>query len=46
MIASANEAIQDPSRVGNGLKTIAMNLSGLKTSAKDGLTYSPYVNIA
>ena len=36
IITAANNAIQDPSRVGNGLKTIAVNMAGLKTSAKDG----------
>ena len=36
LITAANNAIQDPSRVGNGLKTIAVNMAGLKTSAKDG----------
>ena len=32
----AQETIQDASKVGNGLKTIMTNLTGLKTSAKDG----------
>ena len=36
MIAGANESLQDPERVGNGLKSIAINLAGLKTSTKDG----------
>lgn len=36
MISAANESIQDPQRVGNGLKTIALNLSGMKTNAKQG----------
>lgn len=36
LITSANESIQDTSRVGNGLKSIASNLAGLTTSAKDG----------
>ena len=36
LISSANESIQDPQRVGNGLKTIALNLSGMKTNAKTG----------
>ena len=36
MISSANESIQNPERVGNGLKSIAINLGGLKTNAKTG----------
>ena len=36
LITATNEALQDPARVGNGLKTIAINLAGMKTSAKDG----------
>ena len=36
MIAGANESLQDPERVGNGLKSIAINMAGLKTSTKDG----------
>lgn len=36
MITASNMSIQDPARVGNGLKSIAVNLAGLKTSAKDG----------
>ena len=36
LITAANSAIQDPSRVGNGLKTISMNLRQMKMSA-DGL---------
>lgn len=36
LISSANESIQDPQRVGNGLKTIALNLSGMKTNARTG----------
>ena len=32
----AQETIQDASKVGNGIKTIMTNLTGLKTSAKDG----------
>ena len=36
LISSANESIQDPQRVGNGLKTIAINLAGMKTNAKTG----------
>ena len=36
LITSANNSIQDPTRVGNGLKSIAMNFAGLTTSAKDG----------
>ena len=36
LITATNEALQNPERVGNGLKTIAINLAGIKTSAKDG----------
>ena len=36
MISSANESIQNPERIGNGLKSIAINLGGLKTNAKTG----------
>lgn len=36
LITATNEALQDPARVGNGLKTIAINLAGMKASAKDG----------
>ena len=36
IISAANESIQDPQRVGNGLKTIALNLSGMKTNARTG----------
>lgn len=36
MITGANVTLQDPAKVGNGLKTIAINLAGIKTSAKDG----------
>lgn len=36
LITATNEALQNPERVGNGLKTIAINLAGMKTSAKDG----------
>ncbi|HSQ89720.1 phage tail tape measure protein, partial [Romboutsia sp.] len=36
MITAANTTLQDSSRVGNGLKTIGVNLAGIKTSAKDG----------
>ena len=36
LITSANNSIQDPTRVGNGLKSIAINLAGITTSAKDG----------
>lgn len=36
MISGANESIQNPERIGNGLKSIAINLSGMKTNAKSG----------
>lgn len=36
MITSANKSLQDPRRVGNGLKTINNKLKGMKTNAKDG----------
>lgn len=36
LITAANEAIQNPSRVGNGLKALTSNLAGLKTSADTG----------
>ena len=36
LITAANEAIQNPAKVGNGLKSITNNLAGLTTSAKDG----------
>ena len=36
LITAANEAIQNPAKVGNGLKSISNNLAGLTTSAKDG----------
>lgn len=36
MIASANTTLQDSSRVGNGLKTIAINLAGIKANASNG----------
>ena len=36
MITGANESLQDPARIGNGLKSIAINLSGIKTNAKTG----------
>ena len=36
MISAANESIQDPQRVGNGLKSIAINLGGMKANAKTG----------
>ncbi|MEG2792946.1 MAG: phage tail tape measure protein, partial [Bacilli bacterium] len=34
MITAANTVVQDPSRVGNGLKTISMNLRGMKQTAE------------
>lgn len=36
MITAANSSLQDTSRVGNGLKTIAIKLAGIKANAKDG----------
>lgn len=36
MITASNKALQDPRRVGNGLKTINNKLLGMKTNAKDG----------
>ena len=36
MISGANESLQDPSRIGNGLRSLAINFAGLKTNAKDG----------
>ena len=36
LITAANEAIQNPNRVGNGLKALTVNLAGLKTSADTG----------
>lgn len=36
MITAANKTLQDPRRVGNGLKTINNKLKGMKTNAKDG----------
>ena len=36
LITAANEPLQDPSKVGNGLRTIAMRMAGVASSAKDG----------
>lgn len=36
MITAANEPLQDPKKVGNGLKSIAINFAGMAASAKDG----------
>ncbi|MGL5764351.1 MAG: phage tail tape measure protein, partial [Sarcina sp.] len=36
MIAGANSTLQNTSKVGNGLKTIAINLSGMKVNAREG----------
>ena len=36
MITAANSSLQDTSRVGNGLKTIGINLAGIKANAKSG----------
>lgn len=36
LITAANESIQNPAKVGNGMKALVSNLAGLKTSAKTG----------
>lgn len=36
LVAGAQESIQDASKVGNALKSLSINLGGLKTSAKTG----------
>ncbi len=36
MITAANESLQDPSRIGNGLRSLAINFAGMKTNAKEG----------
>lgn len=36
MITAANTSLQNGSRVGNGLKSIGINITGLKVSAKEG----------
>lgn len=36
LITSANESLQDPNKVATGLKSMAINLAGLQTSAKNG----------
>ena len=36
MTVAMNEVLQDASRSGNALKSISVNLAGMKTSAKDG----------
>lgn len=36
MISSANESMQDPARIGNGLRSLAINFAGIKTNAKEG----------
>lgn len=36
LITATNEAIQNPEKVGNGLKSVAINLAGMKANAKDG----------
>ena len=36
MISSANESMQDPSRIGNGLRSLAVNFAGIKANAKEG----------
>lgn len=36
MIVGANESIQDSAKVGTSLKSMAINLAGVKASAKDG----------
>ena len=36
LITAANEAVQDPAKVGNALKSIAINMSGVKANASKG----------
>ena len=36
MITAANESMQDPARIGNGLRSIAVNFAGIKANAKTG----------
>ena len=36
LITAANEAIQDPAKVGNALKTVSINMAGVKTNASKG----------
>ncbi|SUB78760.1 phage tail tape measure protein, TP901 family, core region [Peptostreptococcus anaerobius] len=36
LITAANEPLQNPKKVGNGLKSIAINFAGMAASAKDG----------
>ena len=36
LIGGANKVLQDPEVVGNGLKSIAINMAGLKVDAKSG----------
>ena len=36
LITAANEAIQDPAKVGNALKSLAINMSGVKANASKG----------
>ena len=36
LITGANKTLQDTSVVGNGLKSIAINMAGISASAKDG----------
>lgn len=36
LVAGAQESIQNPEKVGNALKSLAINLGGVKTSAQDG----------
>jgi len=36
LMTAANEAIQNPEQVGNGMKAIAINFAGMTASAKDG----------
>ncbi|WP_101773524.1 phage tail tape measure protein [Peptostreptococcus faecalis] len=40
MITATNEPIQNPEKVGNGLKSIAINMAGITTSAKDGTLHA------
>ena len=36
MIVGANESVQDADKVGNSIKSMAVNLGGIKAAAKDG----------
>lgn len=36
LITGANKTLQNTNKVGNGLKSIGINLAGVKANAKDG----------